>query len=511
MEFDVSENNRRIVKNTLYIYIRMFVTLAISLFTARIVYNTLGIDNYGIYNVVGCIIVFFTFINEGLSGATRRYLTAELAQGNLFLQRKIFSIAIKAHAIIALIIFIGGESIGLWILNYILNIPESRMFAANVVYQLSVISAALGIMQSPFGAAIVANERMSIYAYFSVLDVIFKLVIIYLVQYISGDKLIIYALLIFVISIIEFLIYRIYCYRIFPMCHYINVKDHAILKSMFMYMGWSLFGQAAYVGTNQGVSMLINVYYNVAVNAAMGVSNTIVNIVGNFAANLQVAFKPQITKYYISHSIEELNKLTIRASRYSSYLLLILMVPICFEIKDFLIIWLGNYPKYAIEFCILTLLCIYFESICGPLITLITSDKNIKEYQVITSIFYSSNILFCWIVLANGFEPYFVIIVRLFVDVLLIGVRLYLMKGKFYDFPIRQWLFSIIVKNLLIIIFPVFFTWMLTLLIINNIWVRLFIIVSFSFVLMCTSVYLIGLTSREKELVIKKFKGKLVK
>jgi len=487
----------------------MFVILIVSLFTARIVFNTLGIDDYGIYNVVGSIIVFFNFINAGLSGATTRYITAELAEGDAQSQRKIFSIGIQSHFIIALVVFIGGETIGLWLLNNVLNIPESRMYAANVVYQLSVISAILGIMQSPFSGAIIAHEKMSIYAYFSILDVAFKLIIIYLVQALQGDKLIIYALLIFVIGIINIAIYCIYCYRKFAMCHYIHCKDAKKLKAMFGYMGWSLFGQASYVLTNQGVTMLINVFYNVAVNAAMGVSNAVVKIVCGFVSNFQIAARPQITKYFVNKEYDELNKLTIRSSRLSGYLLLVFLIPICFEIKDFLSIWLGDYPQYSVEFCIITLICIYFESICGPLTMMITSDENIKTYQITVSLFYSTNFIFCWLFLSMGFVPYVVVIIRLFVDFLLVFLRLFLMKNKEYNFPIIEWLKSVVGKSLLIIAIPLALSYILMYINIDNIWIRLFFISGISFISVSVFIYLLGLNKNEKIFVINEIKKKL--
>lgn len=484
----------------------MFVLLIVSLFTARVVFKTLGIDDYGIYNVVGSIIVFFSFINSGLSGATTRYITAELAEGTVESQRRIFSLTIQAHSIIAVIVLIGGETVGLWLLNNVLNIPENRMYAANVVYQLSVISAILGIMQSPFSGAIIANEKMSIYAYFSILDVAFKLIIIYLVQALQGDKLIIYALLIFVIHIINIAIYRIYCYRKFVMCHYKNVREGKKLKAMFNYMGWSLFGQASYVLTNQGVTMLINIFYNVAVNAAMGVSNAVVNIVSKFVSNFQLAARPQITKYYVNKDFVELNKLVIRASRLSGFLLLVFIIPICFEIKDFLSIWLGNYPAYSVEFCIFTLICIYFESICGPLVMMITSDENIKVYQIAVSLFYSTNIIFCWIFLSMGAVPYVVVLVRLFVDVLLVFLRLSLMKNKEYDFPISEWLKSVIVNSIMIVIIPVSVSFLLLQLNMDNVWIRLFGISGISFFLVSVFIYMFGLNKTEKSYIKEKIK-----
>lgn len=494
-------NNVRIAKNTMYMYLRMFVILVVSLYTTRIVFNVLGVQDYGIYSVVGGVIVFFTFINQSLAGATQRYITAELAEGTIESQRDVFSASIIAHILIGLIILILGETIGLWFLNSVMNIPEERMFAANVVYQLSVFSTFLTVLQSPFNATIMAQEKMAVYAYFSIFDVLFKLSVAFLIQVIMGDKLIVYAILIFIVGVINILLYRVYCYRTFQMCRYRNVKDKKIFKSLFSYMGWTLFGTATNVGTNQGVTMLVNYYNGVIINAAMGVSNQIVSIVTQFVTNFQVAFRPQIVKYYVTNNTEELAKLTIRSSRMSAYLILILLIPVSFEVNDFLSIWLGDYPKYAVEFCILTLVCIYFESICNPLIMLITSDKSIKNYQLVVSMIYSSNILFCWIVLSSGYVPYMVIAIRLVVDFALIFARLMLMRNRWYNFPIKEWIIKVIFKPALVMTIPIVVSLISQRFGIESQTVRLFLLSGIAFFVTSLCIYLLLLENEEKALV----------
>ena len=495
-------NNIRIVKNTMYMYLRMFVILLVSLYTTRIVFNVLGVQDYGIYNVVGGIIVFFTFINSSLTGATQRYITAELAEGDTDSQREVFSTAIVSHLLIGLVIVLLGETIGLWFLNSVMNIPEERMFAANIVYQLSIFSTFLSVLQAPFNATIIAHEKMSVYAYFSIFDVLFKLAVAFLIRAISGDKLIVYAILIAVIGVINVVIYRIYCYRSFRMCRFRKPKNRNTFKGLFAYTGWALFGTATYVGTNQGVTMLVNYYNGVIVNAAMGVSNQIVSVVSQFVSNFQAAFRPQIVKYYVVKDTAELSKLTIRASRLSAYLILVLLVPICFEIKDFLGIWLGDYPVYAVEFCLLTLVCIYFESICNPLITLITSDKNIRKYEITVSLIYATNLIFCWIALSGNAVPYMVIAVRLAIDIALVVTRLLLMRHKWYDFPIMEWVLKVIVKPLLVMAIPVALSYLLQQIPVASVWVRLFLFSGLSFIICASSVYFLLLEKGEKAFLL---------
>ena len=499
-----TENNIRIAKNTMYMYLRMFVILLVSLYTTRIVFNVLGVQDYGIYNVVGGIIVFFSFINGSLAGATQRYITAELAEGNPYSQREVFSTAIVSHLLIGLFIVLLGETVGLWFLNRVMNIPPARMGAANVVYQLSIFSTFLSILQAPFNATIIAHEKMSVYAGFSIFDVLFKLAVAFLIRAVSGDKLIIYAILISAAGVLNILIYRIYCYRTFSMCRFRKPTDRRTFKGLFSYTGWALFGSATYVGTNQGVTMLVNYYYGVLVNAAMGVSNQIVSVVNQFVSNFQSAFRPQIVKYYVTGQSFELTKLTIRASRLSAYLVLVLLVPICFEIKDFLGVWLGDYPKYAVEFCLLTLFCIYFESICNPLITLITSDKDIRKYQITVSLIYSTNLIFCWIALSLDVVPYMVVAVRLVIDLVLLLSRLLLMRKKWYDFPIMEWVKKALVKPLLVMAIPAGLSFLVQMIPVDSVWVRLFLFSAISFAASALSIYLFLFEKTEKDFLLER-------
>lgn len=499
-----SPNNIRIAKNTMYMYLRMFAILIVSLYTTRIVFNVLGVHDFGIYNVVGGVIVFFTFINNSLAGATQRYITAELAEGTIETQREVFSAAIISHLIIGLVIVFLGETIGLWFLNTVMNIPEERMTVANVVYQLSILTTFISILQAPFNATIMAHEKMSIYALFSIFDVLFKLAVAFLIQAIKGDKLIIYSILITLVGIINILLYRFYCYQAFQMCRFKKIHERNIFKGLFSYMGWALFGTATYLGTNQGVTMLVNYFHGVVVNAAMGISNQIVSVVSQFVSSFQVAFRPQITKNYVLKDSRELAKLTIIASRVTAYLLLVLLVPICFEIKDFLGLWLGDYPHYAVEFCLLTLICIYFESICNPLITLITSDRNIKTYQLTVSIIYSTNLIFCWIALSQCVVPYIVIVVRLAVDLVLVLSRLKLMRNKWYDFPIKEWLKKVIFKPLVVAVIPITISLFIHRLPVASIWIRLFVFSGISIIICALCVYFLLLQKEEKDFIIKR-------
>lgn len=501
-------DNRRIAKNTLYMYLRMLVIMFVSLFTTRINFQALGIDNFGIYNVVGSIIVFFTFINSGLTTATRRYITAEIAKGDERSQRNVFNLAVWSHIGISAIVLFLGETIGLWLVNNLLNIPEDRMFAANVVYQLSVFSAILNVMQAPFSAAITANERMNIYAYISILEVFLKLAVAYIVLVSSGDKLIIFAICIFLVGIIHILIYRIYCYRVFPMCKYIRPHDRTLLREMFGYMGWNLAGQGMIVLTNQGVTVLVNMFFTVAANAAMGVSNQITHIVNNFVTNFQVAFHPQITKLYVSNNYPDLTKLAIRCSRISSYLVLVFLVPISFQIHNFLSIWLGEYPQYTIEFSFFTLMAIFIDAISAPLWMILASDSNIKTYQITLTSIYSLNFIGAYIILKLGFAPYSVIVVRVFVYMIAVVARLILVKNKVPMFSFIEWFGKVIGDCAKILILPLAVISVMKFVPLNNSLIELLLYGCLTFLAVCGSIFMFGLTNSERSVIINKFFSK---
>ncbi len=425
--------------------------LFVSLFTARIVYNTLGIEGYGTYNLVAGIIVFFTFINNALGTATKRFVTAEIGKGEHTKIRHVFNICIQSHVIIAAIILVAAETVGLWFVNTQLNIPQELMYGANWAYQLAVAAALIGIVQSPFGAAIVAYEKMDIYALFTIIDVVMKLLIVYAVQAIAGDKLVIYSSLLFMVTIVHLLINQIYVYKKIPTCRLQRVQDKKLLKEIFSFTSWSLLGQAAVVATNQGVSVLVNIYYGVLLNAAMGVSNTITNTVNGFVSNFQVAFNPQIIKSYHNGEHQYLQNLLVRASKLSSFLIIIFLVPLWFEAPKVLQLWLGNYPQYSVEFSLLTLGCIYIEAIAAPLWMLVYSQSNIKQYQIIVASVYAFNFLGGWLLLHLGAAPYSVIIVRAVVFAILLFIRLFYVKKYFAQFNVQNWLYNVIIKGVLII------------------------------------------------------------
>ncbi len=505
----MQNKSKLIAKNTLFMYARMLVMLVVSLFTARIVYNTLGVENYGTYHLVAGVIVFFSFINNALSTATQRFITAQIAQGNEEKIRDTFNIAMVAHLIVAATVLILAQTLGLWIVNNVLNIPPEQIKGAQWAYQFAVIIAVLGIVQSPFGSLMVAYEKLNIYALFSIVDVVLKLAVIYAIQVLPGNKLIVYSALLLGVSVFNMIIYRTYSYLKMPVCRFKRVRDKVALKEMFSFTGWSLFGQVAVAGSNQGVNVLINLFFNVTLNAAMGISNTITSTVNGFVRNFQVAFNPQIIKSFNNGEHQYLQNLLIRSSKLSSYLVLIFLVPLVFEMPNVLTLWLGTYPPYTVELCILSLLCIYLDSIAAPFWMLVYAQSNIKKYQIIISSVYSLCFFGALFMLYIGAEPYSVIGVRAAIFVCLLIVRVYFTKHFFPQFNIKNWLYQVVFKGVMIILFSALVTGAASQIVKLSVFPHIAVVTIISLACTLPLIYLVGMNKGEQKF-IKETAGKIL-
>lgn len=318
---DTSANNKRIAKNTLMLYIRMLFTMAVSLFTSRVVLNTLGVEDYGIQNVVGGVISMFTFINGGMVSSTQRYLNFEIVKGNADRLRSVFNTALQIHALIALVIIILGETVGLWFLLEKLVIPEERMTAAMWVYQCSIIACAVNILSVPYNADIIAHEKMSAFAYISILDVTLKLVIVYLLVVSPIDKLIAYAILTLLVQLLIRYVYTRYCNKHFQESFVEWRFNKPLFKEMLSFAGWSFLGNLAAILYTQGLNMMLNIFFGPVVNAARGIAVQVQSAVHQFVSGFQTALNPQITKNYASGDLEQMHSLMFRSARFSFLLL----------------------------------------------------------------------------------------------------------------------------------------------------------------------------------------------
>ena len=324
MSTQTSDNNKRIAKNTLLLYFRMLLMMAVSLFTSRVVLNTLGVEDFGIYSVVGGVVGMFVFINNSMSSATQRYITFALGKGDKNRLQTVFSTTLQIHSLIAVIIVLLGETVGLWFLYNKMQIPADRMDAALWVMQCSIVSMVVMIVSVPYNADVIAHEKMSAFAYISILEVVLKLAIVYLLLVFSYDKLILYAILILMIQILIRFCYSIYCNKHFEETKYKHVWDKKLFKEMTGFAGWSLFGNMAGVLFGQGLNMLLNVFFGPVVNAARAVAVQVQGAIQQFVANFQTALNPQITKTYAAGELNEMHRLMFRSARFSFYLLFFL-------------------------------------------------------------------------------------------------------------------------------------------------------------------------------------------
>lgn len=381
-----TSNNKRIAKNTLFMYFRMFITMAAGLYTARVVLKALGAEDYGLYNVIGGIISMFTFINGAMTNTTSRYITFYLGKKDAEGLNNIFSMSFLIHAFIALIIILLGETIGLWYLYEKLVIPEGRLSVAVILYQLSIASAVVNILYVPFNATIVAHEKMSAFAYISIMDAVLKLSIALSINYVPIDKLIYYGIMLFLIPLVDISIYYTYCKRNFEETNIRWYWSKPLFKEMFSFTGWSVLGNFSYVFFNQGINLILNSFCGTAVNAARGVAMQVDALVRQFAANVQIAINPQIIKSYADNDMRRMYTLIFSSSRLCYFLLLLLALPIILEADVILQVWLGEVPPHTINFVRIVLVGVILDTLVNPMFTANLATGKVKIYQIWISI-----------------------------------------------------------------------------------------------------------------------------
>ncbi len=417
-------SNKRIAKNTVLLYFRMLLTMGVSLYTSRIVLNTLGVEDFGIYNVVGSVVIMFSFLNSAMSSATQRFLTIEIGKKDYEALKKVFSMSVNIHALIALIALILAETAGLWFLNTRLVIPEARMEAANWVYQASILAFMLAVMGVPYNAIIIANERMNVYAYVSIIEVILKLVIVFALFWVDYDKLKLYAILVFCVAAIVWLLYKSYCKRNFTETNYNFVWDKSLYRTMMSYACWNLFGNVAGVTSTQGINILINLFFGPGVNSSRGIAYQVNGAVSGFVSNFQMAINPQIFKSYAVNDRKYMHQLIFQGSKYSFFLLFFIALPILMETETILRWWLKIVPEYTVIFCKLVLIDALISCISGPLMAAAQATGKIKTYQAVLGGLALLILPISYALLKNGYPPQITIYVSIIISILALFTRL---------------------------------------------------------------------------------------
>ena len=436
-------SNKRIAKNTLLLYMRMVIILVIGLYTSRVVLSVLGVEDYGLYNVVGGFVSLFTFLNGAMTTATQRFITFELAQGSLDRQRLTFSTALIIHFGLALLIFVLAETIGLWMVYNKLVIPVERFGAALWVYHLSVITCMVSVISIPYNAMIIAHEKMSAFAYISIMDVALKLIVVFLLAVSPWDKLIFYALGLFLIQMLDRMLYGIYCRRHFEEASFRFRFDKNIFKEMTNIAGWSLFGNIAGIGYTQGLNILLNMFFGPVVNAARGVAVTVQGIVCGFVANFQMALNPQITKSYAVKDLDRMHSLIYSSSKFSFYLLFIIVFPIILETDYILTLWLKNVPEYTITFLRLILCIMLVDTLANPLMVSSQATGKVKVYQSVVGGLLLLIVPIAYVVLKMGGNPQSVFIIHLLVAIVAQFARLVII-GRLIEMSISHYLRKVI-------------------------------------------------------------------
>lgn len=449
MSNQTSDNNKRIAKNTLYLYFRMLVFLLIGLYTGRVTINALGIHDYGLMNVVGGVMAFINYFSSLLSQGTSRFLTVGLGKGNMNALKNIFSACATIHIALAVFTVLLGETVGLWFVNTQLTIDPNRMFAANYIYQLSLFSAFLGIVQTPYIACITSHEKMSTFAFMSIVDVALKLVIVMMLLYIDTDKLLMYSTFYFVVNILMFCMYRIYCLRQFEECNMHLHWDSKLYKEIWNYVGWNSIGTFAFMANSQGITVLLNIFFSTIVNAARGIATTVSNQVSGFVMNFQTAATPQIMKYYATGEYEQMNKLVSNTAKYSSYLLILIGLPVFIETEFLIRLWLGNVPEYVVPFVRITLIELFFRSVDFPIGAGIHAFGKMKLPNITSSLAYLSVLPLTYIFLHFGASPIVAYIVACVSFPLAMVCDLWILN-KFSGFNIRSYLLNVPLKSLLL-------------------------------------------------------------
>lgn len=485
----------------------MLLLLAVSLYTSRIILKVLGIDDYGIYNLIAGFVMFLAFISNALVSAMQRYFNVALGKKDFQNYKDVFSMSINILLGFSCLILILGESIGLWFVMTRLNIPSDRFEAAIWVYQISLFTFVANTLRTPFHASIIAHEKMSFYAYVSLFEVFIRLGMVFLLMIIQRDHLIMYALLYLMVIVLVNAIYMLYCRNNFQECRYSLKKDKALFKDLISFSGWTLLGQASVVVKNQGEAIFINKFFTVATNAAMGVAAQVANALEMFVSNFQTAFNPQLIQSHASKDYTAHKDLLFRASKFSYFLLLIMLVPIVSNIDFILNLWLAEVPEYTNYFVVFILISYLFNALSTPFVTSIFATGNIKGYQIALTVIFVCGLITTFSVLQMGAKPYSVSVVAVFIQFALLLCRLYYAHNH-VGVSFRRFITDVAVPisfvTILSIIPPCFlYSWQ------DNV-LKVIFAIGMEICYISLLIFFVGMKKSERKYIINTLKNKLV-
>lgn len=500
-------NSKRIAKNTLLLYFRMILIMVVSLYTSRIILNELGVEDFGIYNLVAGVVILFSFLSNVMITATQRYLSIAIGKKDEKYIQAVFSTSLLSHFFLIFFIFLAAETIGLWLINAKLEIPADRMSATNFVYQLAILTTCVNIIRIPYNASIIANERMSFFAYVSIVETFLKLAVVWALAITPGDKLVIYSFLLLLVAIVIDIAYWYYCQRFLLANKFYLKTNKKLFVELTSFSVWNLFGGLADIGYKQGTNIILNLFWGVSINAVLGITNQIRNALVPFIGNLQLAVNPQMVKSYALGDYEYFKILVYRISKYSYFLMLIIVFPIIFNIDLILELWLKNPPEHTAIFAILTSVYCLVDSLTGPLWAAMQAGGKIKRFQIVTGICLLLNLPVSYLFLMYGYAPSVVLIIQIVITGFTVGVRVLFVK-YYLQFSIRNYVREVI--------FPIVFVTALSLPIALYIYAetggyyRLLLFILFV-PMMCYIIYVCGTCKSEKEMVMRSIRTKFLK
>lgn len=499
-------DGKKIVKNTVALYCRMILTMIIGLYTSRIVLQTLGVVDFGIYSVVGSVVVMFSFLNGTMAATTQRYLSFFLGVGDFNKVNKVFNATLAIHVIICAIVILIAETFGLWFLNHRMNIPSDRISVANFVYQMSVIAAVFSITQVPYTAVITAREKMDVYAYISIVEASLKLVLVLMLFFVSADKLKLYSFLVLMNNLVVLVIVRMYCVKKFAESKIKLVKDRKMYVELLSYSGWNLSSHIVLTARTQGVNVLMNLFLGPSFNAARGIAVQVNEIVFRFVRNFQIAAVPQITKLYADKNISEMKKLICSSSKISFMLLAFLVLPIILETEFILKLWLGAIPEWCVVFCRLTLIASLVDVLSGTLVYGALAVGVVKKYHMTLDLILVMNFVFSYVFLKNEFSPVFLYYIEIVIYSVCLIVRLIFLKS-YIGLPICLYLKDVVMKDLLVIAVPLAIASGFRFCMEMSV-VRFFVVSGLSCISICVSILFIGVNKFDREKIVKKVMNK---
>jgi len=507
---EIVPNNKRIAKNSIFLYIRLAFIMLLSLYTVRVVLKALGVVDYGIYNVVGGFASIFGFFCTTMSSATQRFYNYEIGKNGYDASKGVFNAAIRIQLFFSLIVIVLGELIGAWYINYVMVIPAERLFVANWIYQFTLFSLVFTILQVPYSAAVMAFERMSFYAILGVIDVAIKLFIAIYITHISSDRLFIYGFLLFTISAVNFFLHQFYCKKNFPHLKLEKNYNPMLRNEMLSFSGWNLFGTFAYMMRNQGLNVLVNAFFGTVINAANGIAGQISGALQTFTSNIIIAFKPQLVQAYANGNYQRTYNLFAIMSKMSYAMAFIIAIPIILEMPYILHIWLGNeVPNYTSILSVLTIVSILISIFHTPIVQVMHATGRIKKFQIVTSSIVLLILPLSWCFLKFGMAPeiiYWVTIV-VFIANQIIGLRL-LHENFTYNYfdYVKQVFLPCALFSILMIVLPLF-----TIHILPSSFVRLLLLLCESFMIGAILSFFIILTKEERLKVTHLVKWKIIK